>query len=155
LVDQQAGDQETGDDEEDVDADESAREPRHAGVEGDDDRHRNGPQAIDVGPVSQVAHSSLTTISSGDVFRWPRVGKRPMAKNYRYLRFGPPRRSHASAASGIPSTTNPRVQVHYEEMTFFTHQVNGRTYGAWYRQLTPHEIEVMGAGFLRKATYAG
>jgi hypothetical protein len=45
--------------------------------------------------------------------------------------------------------------VHYDEMTFFTHQVNGRTYGAWYRQLAPREIEVMGAGFLCKTTYAG
>lgn len=40
-------------------------------------------------------------------------------------------------------------------MTFFTHQVNGRTYGAWYRQLAPNEIEVMGAGFLCKTSYAG
>jgi hypothetical protein len=45
--------------------------------------------------------------------------------------------------------------VHYDEMTFFTHQVNGLTYGAWYRQLGPQEIEVMGAGFLCKATCAG
>ena len=40
-------------------------------------------------------------------------------------------------------------------MTFFTHRVNGRTYGAWYRQLAPYEIEVMGAGLLCKTTYAG
>jgi hypothetical protein len=45
--------------------------------------------------------------------------------------------------------------VHYDEMTFFTHQVNGQTYGGWYRRLAPHEIEIMGAGFLRKTTYAG
>jgi hypothetical protein len=58
-------------------------------------------------------------------------------------------------ARGWLSTTKPRVEVHYDEMTFFTHQVNGRTYGGWYRQLAPHEIEVMGAGFLCKTTYAG
>lgn len=40
-------------------------------------------------------------------------------------------------------------------MTFFTHQVNGQTYGGWYRQLAPHEIEIMGAGFLCKTSYAG
>jgi len=45
--------------------------------------------------------------------------------------------------------------VHYDEMTFFTHQVDGQTYGAWYRQLAPHEIEIMGAGFLCKTSYAG
>ena len=40
-------------------------------------------------------------------------------------------------------------------MTFFTHLVNGRTYGGWYRQLAPREIEIMGAGFLCKTSYAG
>lgn len=40
-------------------------------------------------------------------------------------------------------------------MTFFTHQVNGQTYGGWYRQLAPREIEIMGAGFLCKTSYAG
>lgn len=40
-------------------------------------------------------------------------------------------------------------------MTFFTHQVNGQTYGAWYRQLAPRELEIIGAGFLCKTTYAG
>ena len=45
--------------------------------------------------------------------------------------------------------------VHYDEMTFFTHQVNGRTYGAWYRQLAARELEIIGAGFLRKTSYAG
>jgi hypothetical protein len=49
----------------------------------------------------------------------------------------------------------PRVEVHYDEMTFFTHQVNGQTFGGWYRQLAPHKIEVMGAGFLCKTSYAG
>jgi len=45
--------------------------------------------------------------------------------------------------------------VHYDEMTFFTHVVNGRTYGAWYRRVAPHEIEVIGAGFMCKAPHAG
>jgi hypothetical protein len=45
--------------------------------------------------------------------------------------------------------------VHYEGMTFFTHRVNGETYGAWYRQLAPLELEVIGAGFARRTTYAG
>jgi hypothetical protein len=45
--------------------------------------------------------------------------------------------------------------VHYDEMTFFTHQVNGRTYGGWYRLLGPDEIEIMGAGILCKTPYAG
>jgi hypothetical protein len=49
----------------------------------------------------------------------------------------------------------PRVEVHYDEMTFFTHRVNGQTYGAWYRQLAPRELEIIGAGFMCKTPYAG
>lgn len=49
----------------------------------------------------------------------------------------------------------PRVEVSYDAITFFTHQVNGQTYGGWYRQLAPRELEVIGAGFMCKAAYAG
>jgi hypothetical protein len=49
----------------------------------------------------------------------------------------------------------PGSEVHYDEMTFFTHRVNGQTYGAWYRQLAPRELEVIGAGFMCKTVYAG
>ncbi len=49
----------------------------------------------------------------------------------------------------------PRVEVQYDEMTFFTHRVNGQTYGAWYRQLAPRELEIIGAGFMCKTPYAG
>jgi hypothetical protein len=45
--------------------------------------------------------------------------------------------------------------VSYDATTFFTHQVNGQTYGGWYRQLAPHELEVIGAGFMCKTVYAG
>jgi hypothetical protein len=45
--------------------------------------------------------------------------------------------------------------VHYDAMTFFTHEVNGQTYGGWYRRLAPNDIEIMGAGFLCKTRYAG
>jgi hypothetical protein len=45
--------------------------------------------------------------------------------------------------------------VQYDEMTFFTHKVNGHTYGAWYRQLAPRELEIIGAGFMCKTAYAG
>jgi hypothetical protein len=40
-------------------------------------------------------------------------------------------------------------------MTFFTHRVNGSTYGAWYRQLAPRELEIIGTGFMCKTPYAG
>lgn len=45
--------------------------------------------------------------------------------------------------------------MHYGDMTFFTHRLNGQTYGAWYRQLAPHELEIIGAGFMCKTSYAG
>jgi hypothetical protein len=63
--------------------------------------------------------------------------------------------TRASARSGIEFTTQPRAEVHYDEMTFFTHRVNGETYGGWYRQLSARELEVMGTGFLCRAAYAG
>jgi hypothetical protein len=45
--------------------------------------------------------------------------------------------------------------VHHDEMTFFTHQVNGQTYGAWYRHIAPRELEIIGAGLMCKTPYAG
>jgi hypothetical protein len=51
--------------------------------------------------------------------------------------------------------TKSRVEVHHDEMTFFTHRVNGQTYGAWYRHLSPLELEIIGAGFMCKTAYAG
>jgi hypothetical protein len=59
------------------------------------------------------------------------------------------------ARGSLTSTDAPRVEVHYDGMTFFTHRVNGQTYGAWYRQLGPREIEVIGTGFMCKAAHAG
>ena len=51
--------------------------------------------------------------------------------------------------------TKSRTEVHNDEMTFFTHRVNGQTYGAWYRHLSPRELEIIGAGFMCKTSYAG
>jgi hypothetical protein len=59
------------------------------------------------------------------------------------------------ARGSIAAADEPRIEVHHDEMTFFTHRVNGQTYGAWYRQLSPHELEIMGAGFMCKTAYAG
>ena len=50
LLDQEAGDEEARDDEEDIDADVAAGEARHAGVEGEDHQHRDGPEALHIGP---------------------------------------------------------------------------------------------------------
>src|SRR5262245_15271992 len=59
------------------------------------------------------------------------------------------------ARGSIAVADQPRVEVHYDEMTFFTHQVNGQTYGAWYRHVAPRELEIIGAGFMCKTSYAG
>ena len=67
----------------------------------------------------------------------------------------PIRDLHVLARGNTARRSSVWALVHYDEMTFFTHQVNGRTYGAWYRQLAPRELEIIGAGFLRKASYAG
>jgi hypothetical protein len=85
-----------------------------------------------------------------------RVGKCPMP-----LLQGAAVREHGArfmrlrARVGRSLNGESRVEVHNDEMTFFTHRVNGRTYGAWYRHLAPLELEIIGAGFMRKATYAG
>jgi len=57
--------------------------------------------------------------------------------------------------SRVVVVDEPRVEVQHDEMTFFTHRVNGQTYGAWYRQLAPRELEIIGAGFMCKTPYAG
>ena len=49
LAEQQAGDQEAGDDEEDVDADVAAGEERDPGVAEQDGDDRDRPQPLDVG----------------------------------------------------------------------------------------------------------
>lgn len=70
--------------------------------------------------------------------------------------MGTPRRSHASALSGSAQVDDgTRVEVQHAEMTFFTHRVNGQTYGAWYRQLAPRELEIIGTGFMCRTPYAG
>ena len=61
-----------------------------------------------------------------------------------------------SALSGSAQVDDgTRVEVQHDEMTFFTHRVNGQTYGAWYRQLAPRELEIIGAGFMCRTPYAG
>jgi hypothetical protein len=60
-----------------------------------------------------------------------------------------------TARDGAQVDDRTRVEVQHDEMTFFTHRVNGQTYGAWYRQLAPRELEIIGAGFMCKTPYAG
>ena len=40
-------------------------------------------------------------------------------------------------------------------LLYFTHTVDGHVYGAWYRVISPTEIEVIGVGLLELANYAG
>lgn len=40
-------------------------------------------------------------------------------------------------------------------LQYFTHTVDGHIYGAWYRIISPTEIEVIGVGLLEPANYAG
>lgn len=41
------------------------------------------------------------------------------------------------------------------ELQYFTHAVDGRAYGAWYRVLSSSQIEVVGVGLLDIVSYAG
>ena len=40
-------------------------------------------------------------------------------------------------------------------LQYFTHIVDEHVYGAWYRIISPTEIEVIGVGLLESADYAG
>ena len=40
-------------------------------------------------------------------------------------------------------------------LQYFTHTVDEHIYGAWYRIISPTEIEVIGVGLLESANYAG
>ena len=62
-----AGDDKPRDDEEDVDADVSAREPRNGGVEQDDQEDRHGAEPLDVGPERSVAGIGPGLVPRGGV----------------------------------------------------------------------------------------
>jgi len=40
-------------------------------------------------------------------------------------------------------------------LQYFTHTVDEHVYGAWYRIISPTEIEVIGVGLLESVDYAG
>lgn len=40
-------------------------------------------------------------------------------------------------------------------LQYFTHTVDEHVYGAWYRIISPTEIEIIGVGLLEPANYAG
>jgi hypothetical protein len=40
-------------------------------------------------------------------------------------------------------------------LQYFTHTVDNHVYGAWYRIISPTEIEIIGVGLLESANYAG
>lgn len=41
------------------------------------------------------------------------------------------------------------------ELSFFTHEVSGSLYGAWYRLLSTSTVEVVGIGFIRTVPCVG
>lgn len=40
-------------------------------------------------------------------------------------------------------------------LRYFTHEVDGALYGAWYRIISPTQIEVIGVGMLESGEFAG
>jgi len=40
-------------------------------------------------------------------------------------------------------------------LRYFTHEIDGAMYGAWYRIVTSTQIEVIGIGMLERGEYAG
>jgi hypothetical protein len=39
-----------------------------------------------------------------------------------------------------------------EPLIYFTHVVDGRTYGAWYRRLSATELEIFAIGLMKRAS---
>ena len=45
------------------------------------------------------------------------------------------------------------MQAH--ELIFFTHTIEGKSYGGWYRLLSPSEVEVIALGLIRTVPCVG
>jgi hypothetical protein len=41
------------------------------------------------------------------------------------------------------------------ELVYFVHSVDGARYGAWYRVVSPYQLEVIGVGMLETVEFAG
>ena len=69
LAEDQRGDQVAGDDEEDVDADEAARDLAYARMEQYHRDHRDGPEPVDIGSMTQLPVPPEEVAHSYDI-RW-------------------------------------------------------------------------------------
>lgn len=45
--------------------------------------------------------------------------------------------------------------MHDFELHYFTHSINGKVYGGWYRLISPGDLEVLGAGSMETVRFAG
>jgi hypothetical protein len=41
------------------------------------------------------------------------------------------------------------------ELHYFTHSINGKTYGGWYRLVSPGDLEVLGVGSMETVPFLG
>lgn len=41
------------------------------------------------------------------------------------------------------------------DLRYFTHSIDGKLFGGWYRVLSPHDLEVLGVGILETVQYRG
>lgn len=45
--------------------------------------------------------------------------------------------------------------MHDFELHYFTHSINGKVYGGWYRLVSPGDLEVLGVGSMETVSFAG
>lgn len=45
--------------------------------------------------------------------------------------------------------------MHDFELHYFTHSINGKVYGGWYRLVSPGDLEVLGVGSMETVHFAG
>ena len=112
LGQQEGGDEEAADDEEHVDAEESAPGPRHVGVVGEHRRDGQGPQAVQrrkMGKSRPLAHGHGGIVRSPMEFQAV-LQKRKMTRSFDGRPVDPRRRRAASwpPGSGLPRPASPR-----------------------------------------------
>jgi len=58
----------------------------------------------------------------------------------------------ADLCVGISRNSGEEVGSVQEPLIYFTHVVDGRTYGAWYRRISAAELEIFAVGLMRRVS---
>lgn len=91
----------------------------------------------------------LAPVGSARATRRPRPGNSsPFGNIDTTLCVVPPGQSAAPQCG-------PRGDEALENLRYFTHVIDGKMFGGWYRVLSPHDLEVLGVGMLEVVRFGG